>query len=99
MKKLLSAILLGCLLSSCGTIYIKDVIQGDPFERSYKLNFRNAVDEGATAAQAHHMALLVAGEKHTVTWERRERAEQLSEELDREFGTHRDPLEPTLKWD
>ena len=96
---LFAGALVCCLLNSCGTIYLKDVIQGSPFERSYDLNFRNAVAEGATAEEAHRTALLVAGEKHHVTWERRAAEEAEMEELKMEMGEMPDDSDMKLKWD
>lgn len=89
-----------CLLNSCGTIYVKDLIHGDAYERSYKLNFRNAVAEGATAEEARRTAEFVAGQKQAEASARREAEEEAMEEFRREINPFADD-DPDLriKWD
>jgi hypothetical protein len=66
-KFLLGALACGFFASCGGTIYTENPVNpGSPGiipSESYKLNFRNAVAEGATAEEAHRRALLVAGAK------------------------------------
>jgi hypothetical protein len=55
---------LGCgLFTSCaGTTQVMESIfpRKPSFSRSYDLNYRNAIAEGASAEEAHRRALLVA---------------------------------------
>ena len=107
MKAFASAVLVSCLLSSCGSILTKRYAK-NPFYHSYDLNYRNALAEGATPEQAHRQALVVAAEKHNQVREARELAEKRGTEkyhdaISKQLGvpTAKPSAEPKseLKWD
>ena len=84
-------------LSACN-IYLKDMVDGPPFERSYDKVYNQAIGEGMNHESAHRRALLYAGSKHNDVWEARQEEQREDEEWDELMGVDSSD-EVKLRWD
>jgi len=88
------AALVFCFLSSSCTFYLKDAIQGTPYQRTYEETYENARAEGLSHEEADRQAMLASGRYHRQEWGRR-KAERKKER--ERADSSRDWFD--LKWD
>lgn len=84
-------------LSACN-IYLKDMVDGSPYKRSYDETYRQAIAEGMNHKSAHRRALLAGSSNHNEVWEARREEEREDEEWDELMGKDSSD-EVKLRWD
>ncbi|NNC87447.1 MAG: hypothetical protein HKN82_03180 [Akkermansiaceae bacterium] len=95
------ALFLGALpvfLVSC-TVYLRDAIDGSPWNRGYDSTYAGARAEGLPHDQAHRRALLHGQESHHTIWDRRKAGEKADRKRRKFFGDDDDDDDIKVRWD
>jgi hypothetical protein len=81
---IIAAFSLTCL-TSCN-IYLKDMVDGSPYEQSYAEAYKRSIAEGMNHESAHRRALLAGSSNHNEVWEARHKEEREEEEWEEFMG-------------
>ncbi|QTN33160.1 hypothetical protein HZ994_12835 [Akkermansiaceae bacterium] len=84
-------------LGACN-IYLKDMVDGSPYERSYDEAYKQAIAEGMSHGSAHRRALLAGGSNYNEVWKARREKEREDEEWDEFMGADSSD-DVKLRWD
>jgi hypothetical protein len=92
-----SSVILSLFSLSACNIYLKDMVDGSPYERSYDETYKQAITEGMNHETAHRRALLAGSSNHKEVWEARHEEEREDEEWD-DFMGEDSSDEVKLRW-